>query len=193
MFGRVHRARARANRNLRRKTQNSAIHHNRSRVTREPHAAQPRNSGLVHLAMIYRTQSHAIYLTITLNTIYLTITLNTGSKDNTSRSQRKTRLYRSWRLGSLLEHLTTTATRESLMAVNILRLLSSSMHRPHGSSCIFPCILHASFMHLMSQHSPHPSKLVVGSSRSLSEEVAIWACPSSRPKRRKLSLASSSA
>ena len=188
MFGRVHRARARANRlsnrNLRRKTQNSAIHHKRSRVTREPHAAQPRNSGLVHLAMIYRTQSHAIYLTITLNT---------GSKDNTSRSQRKTRLYRSWRLGSLLEHLTTTATRESLMAVNILRLLSSSMHRPHGSSCIFPCILHASFMHLMSQHSPHPSKLVVGSSRSLSEEVAIWACPSSRPKRRKLSLASSSA
>ena len=114
------------------------------------HAAQPRNSGLVHLAMIYRTQSHAIYLTITLNT---------GSKDNTSRSQRKTRLYRSWRLGSPLEHLTTTATRESLMAVNILRLLLSSMHRPHGSSCIFPCILHASFMHLMSQHSPHPSKV----------------------------------
>ena len=108
--------------------------------------------------MIYRTQSHAIYLTITLNT---------GSKDNTSRSQRKTRLYRSWRLGSLLEHLTTTATRESLMAVNILRLLSSSMHRPHGSSCIFPCILHASFMHLMSQHSPHPSRgSSVGSSRS---------------------------
>ena len=54
--------------------------------SREP--GQPRNSGPVHLAMIYRTQSHAIYLTITLNT---------GSKDNTSRSQRKTRLYRSWR------------------------------------------------------------------------------------------------
>ena len=54
------------------------------------------------------------------------------------------------------------------MAVNVPRLLLSSMHRPHGSSCIFPCILHASFMHLMSQHSPHPSRVSsVGSSRSL--------------------------